>query len=360
MKQATCSTIVAVLLLSAPCFGQETPVEEPSCSAPAGAACNPVRVDSFPFEHSFDTRQAAESLIGVYGCDPTADESGGEVHYDVVLAAPSRLTARVDEAEGVDVDIHLLLSGDPEDCLDRANTELEERLPAGVYRIVVDTYHEGHDRAGPYTLRLEVAAPAPEQLGTMWNTYYYLADESESEGPRDVPVYGPDCQEIDRVRAGFYDDLCVEGSGVTVDGRTLAYASTCTDSCPEAPACGDASHRVCFNQVDSGEFRWGRGARQTTLVPGRSVAVDPALVHLGTVLYLEELDGVVLPGETEPHDGCVRADDTGGAIRGSHFDFFAGTRERWQVWEGVRPTRSVYTVWVDHPRCYGWILWGWP
>lgn len=360
MKQASCSALVAALLVSAPCLGQAAPLAEPSCSAPPGAACNPVRVDRFPFEHSFDTRRAAEALLDAYGCDPATDERGGEVHYDVVLAAPSRLVARVEEAEGVDVDLHLLLSGDPEDCLERANTELEQRLPAGVYRLVVDTYHDDRDRAGAYTVRLQVAEPAPEQLGTMWNTYYHLADEADAEGPRDVPVYGRECQVIDRVRSGFYDDLCIEGSGVTVEGRTLAFAATCTNSCPEAPTCGGASYRVCFDQIDSGEFPWGRGARQRTLVPDRSVAVDPALVHLGTVLYLQELDGVVPPGETVPHDGCVRADDTGGAIRGSHFDFFTGTRERWQAWEGLRPTRSVFTVWVDHPRCYGWYLWGWP
>jgi 3D (Asp-Asp-Asp) domain-containing protein len=82
------------------------------------------------------------------------------------------------------------------------------------------------------------------------------------------------------------------------------------------------------------------------------MAVDPAFVAIGSWVYFEELDGLVPPGETEAHDGCLRADDTGGAITGNHFDFFSGTRARWLAWEDQLPTRSDLTAWLDDPRCY--------
>lgn len=324
----------------------------PPCGEPPGSACNPIVIDTFPFRHEGDTAASPEDALDAYACAPTLDESGPEVHYELRLAEPTRVMLAVEEQSGVDVDVHVLRSGDPASCVSRANTTLEEPLGAGRWRVIVDTYHEGSDLAGGYALVATAAAPEARALGTMWNTYYYLSSEDDYAGAQDTPIYDGSCNEIARVRQEFHDSVCIEGSGILGDGRVINYASTCTTSCPSALTCGARSYRVCYSVVDGARYPWGVGAASRALEPDRSMAVDPAFVALGSWVYFEELDGLVPPGETTPHDGCLRADDTGGAIDGNHFDFFSGTRARWLAWETQLPTRSDLTAWLDHPRCY--------
>lgn len=330
------------------------------CSGPVGSSCNPIAIVTFPFRHNGDTANATETHYDSYGCSPGTDERGPEIHYRIELPSPSLLRATIEESDGVDVDLHLLRSGDPDDCLERANTELEWPLAAGTHRLVVDTYFDDHPRSGAYTLHVELETPAPRRLGTMWNTYYILANEADHEGPQDVPIYDSSCQEIARVRADFHDDLCIEGSGLLLDRRMVHVNGSCTESCPSARRCGSRSYRICYHFIDATIYPYAMGAHMVALVPDLSIAVDRDFVPLGSVIYLEELDGVVPPGAISPHDGCLRADDVGGAIEGNHFDFFAGTRQRWLAWEALLPTRSEFTAWIDHPRCYGRYERGWP
>lgn len=321
------------------------------CGAPAGAACNPIPIDAFPYRDTRDTREAPERLIDAYACAPTLDERGGEIHYAFTAPAAGTVTARVTEDPGVDVDLHLLAGPSPETCIERANTELSVAVSAGGYRLVVDTY-DGDAQAGPYALDVTFTEAAAEPLGTMWNTYYYLANEADHPGPADVPIYDASCRELTRVSRGFHDSVCIEGSGILRDGTVINYASTCTTSCPSASRCGSESYRVCYRELDPDVYPWGEGAGGRTLVPDRSIAVDRDFVPLGTRIYMVELDGVVPPGETEPHDGCLSADDVGGAIDGNHFDFFSGTRARWLEWERIFPTRSEFTAFASHPDCF--------
>ena len=62
----------------------------------------------------------------------------------------------------------------------------------------------------------------------------------------------------------------------------------------------------------------------------------------------------VPPGASEAHDGCVRADDVGGAIDGNHFDFFVGAQDRWLPWEGLFATGSTFSAYLNHPACFGY------
>lgn len=85
--------------------------------------------------------------------------------------------------------------------------------------------------------------------------------------------------------------------------------------------------KVTFPLLDGGWFA-GEGRRYVppagiTFAPGpsrplvfyRSVAVDPRLIPLGSLVYLP--DYVAANG-----DGWFRADDTGGAIKGRHIDVY--------------------------------------
>ena len=136
-----------------------------------------------------------------------------------------------------------------------------------------------------------------------------------------VTLYDPECGPISEVNRDFAMDAQMQGTGRLRDGRLINIWGEC--SCPRSP---------CFKVIGK---QWGRGGSGRALVPYRSVAVDPKVVALGSLLYIPELDGMKMPGPRPwggfVHDGCVSADDTGGAIRGNEIDFFVGKRAMYRA-----------------------------
>jgi len=188
-------------------------------------------------------------------------------------------------------------------------------------------------------------------LGSMWITYYYLVQESAYSGSATYHLLDSHCKTIARVSKRFYDALCIEGSGKLKDGRVVNYESTC--SCAARCAYGS---RTCYKVLNKTRYPWGAGAAGRSLVPLRSWAVDRNKIAIGTVLYARQWDGVAIPrvgslgGFT--HDGCFRADDVGGAIKGMHYDFFAGSKAMAaRLNKGKTVTRSTFTVYRDGKKC---------
>ncbi len=183
-------------------------------------------------------------------------------------------------------------------------------------------------------------------IGTFENTYYYLAEEEAHSGAPEATLYDSSCEAIAVVSSSFANAACIEGTALLADGRVINYFQPCS--------CGGPC-TYCWSVMDPDEFAWGMGSQANPLEPLRSWAVDTDLIAYGTVLYVEEWDGMVIPevGELggEPHDGCFRADDVGGAIQGFHVDIFAGSRDMWQALEGIFPTRTEFVVYEDSPRC---------
>ncbi len=186
-------------------------------------------------------------------------------------------------------------------------------------------------------------------VGDMYNTYYYLAREVDYPGTADTSLNDGTCMQLARVTAAFSDSVCIEGSGILADGRVINYSSSC--SCGRACPTGGI---VCYSILDGNRYPWGSGA-SSALVPLRSWAVDRTFIPLGTIVYVARWDGVMIPVVDGiggfVHDGCFRADDTGGAIRGNHFDFFAGTRSMWRALERIFPTRTTFAVQRGAGRC---------
>ena len=96
------------------------------------------------------------------------------------------------------------------------------------------------------------------------------------------------------------------------------------------PALRAALERSTFRLAPS-DAPYGVGAKSDfRLVPFRSIAIDLAPdspVKLGQVLFIPRLRGApltLIDGSRTEHDGYVMAVDTGGAIKGSHVDFFEG------------------------------------
>ncbi len=142
-----------------------------------------------------------------------------------------------------------------------------------------------------------------------------------------------------RVPERFAWSLRLEGSGLMRDGRIINYTGPCK-----------FGYGTCFEQLDVGEHPFGRGAGLRPLIPFKSVAVDPRYVRIGEPLYIPEFDGLVLP-DGSIHDGCVRADDTGGGIKKRKMDFFVVTYGNFRFLLEELLNVTWITPHVEAPRC---------
>jgi 3D (Asp-Asp-Asp) domain-containing protein len=187
-------------------------------------------------------------------------------------------------------------------------------------------------------------------IGTVWNTYYWLADEAEHPGAKTVELLDQACEPVGTVSEDYADALCIEGSGKLDDGTIVNYASLC--DCGRPCSSGNI---ICWSALDGSQFPWGQGSFSNALVPLRSLAVDREFVAIRTVIYIAQFDGLEIPAlggvSAFTHDGCFRADDVGGGIDGNHIDIMAGTTEMWRHMETVYPTRSDLDAYTGVAKC---------
>jgi 3D (Asp-Asp-Asp) domain-containing protein len=184
----------------------------------------------------------------------------------------------------------------------------------------------------------------PRTLGKFTITFYYVVGEEEiaarplvvaandnrgGDGEDEEPelaaissdlvtLYagGGKCEPIAEVSKDFATQLAVQGTGKLRDGRVLNIWGAC--NCKRTP---------CFKVTQT---KWGTAGTGRPLLPFRTIAVDPKVVKLGSLLYVPLLEGRTMPGRAPwggfVHDGCVVADDTGGHIGGNRIDLFVGRR----------------------------------
>lgn len=209
----------------------------------------------------------------------------------------------------------------------------------------------------------------PKQLGLFNITFYYVASEEEivaaakrkakamaandNEGdvsaestelaavqpPEMVTIYGKtspkaSCEPITEVTREFAHQLRIQGTGKLKDGRILNVWGHC--NCETSP---------CFKVI---EQQWGTAGTGRPLQPFRTVAVDPKVIKLGSLLHVPLLEGRTMPGRAPwggfVHDGCVVADDTGGGIKGKQLDLFVGKKGWFLGMSGSRGSHS----WARH------------
>lgn len=203
-----------------------------------------------------------------------------------------------------------------------------------------------------------VAAPAPSRAlpspasggagpdATVFgNTYYDFP--VEQSGPADTPLYTTRCELITVVPASFHDRLCVQGSGQLASGETVSFAAR---DCACASLCPRTRQRICFEVLDPARFPCGRGATGRPITPLRTVAVDPAVIPMGKVLFIPEFVGVPR-ADGAPHDGCFVAEDQGLAIRGHRIDVFAGDEGTRRLWDAAVPSHRGVHVFAGEARC---------
>ena len=196
--------------------------------------------------------------------------------------------------------------------------------------------------------KLNPRAPGGRVLGTFRNTYYDFPSESDFSGDT-VSLKNPRCKTIKTVARTFYESLCVQGSGTLSSGSTVSFAKR---DCECAELCPCTGQHICFDELDSKTYPWGRGATGRAITPLVTLAVDSDLIPLDTPVYIPEYDGIPRdPSRSTSHDGCFIAQDRGVRVKGEHVDVFTGHREITALWNNLVPSNRGVTVIVDHPRC---------
>jgi 3D (Asp-Asp-Asp) domain-containing protein len=185
-------------------------------------------------------------------------------------------------------------------------------------------------------------------LGSFRNTYYDFPSEADYQG-EPVSVKDQTCKPIKDVPRGFYEAVCVQGSGTLSSGATISFAKR---DCECAAICPRTNQKICFDQLDAQRFPWGRGATGNAITPLITVAVDTSVIPLNTPVYIPEFDGLPRDvGQTGVHDGCFIAQDRGLRVKGKHVDVFTGDVALTKLWNTLVPSNKGVTVVLENPRC---------
>lgn len=185
-------------------------------------------------------------------------------------------------------------------------------------------------------------------LGKFRNTYYDFPSEADHSGPP-VALKNAECTTIKDVPKGFYEAVCVQGSGTLAGGQTVSFAKR---DCACAAVCSKTNQKICFDALDPKQFPYGRGATGGPITPLYTVAVDSDVIPLGTTLYIPELEGMPRdPESTGLHDGCFVAQDRGLRVKGKHVDVFTGDTSMTRLWNKLVPSNDGVTVVLDSPKC---------
>lgn len=196
-------------------------------------------------------------------------------------------------------------------------------------------------------------------LGEFRNTYYDFPAEASfandtsavggaASGTSTVPLMDRSCQPIKQVERGFFESLCVQGSGTLLNGTTVSFAKR---DCACAEVCPRTSQKICFDALDPALFPWGRGALGKPITPLMSVAVDSDVIPLGTHIYIPEFAGVERQAGKGRHDGCFVAEDRGMKVKGKHVDIFTGNPTVTQHLNTLVPSNSGVHVYIETSQC---------
>ena len=146
-------------------------------------------------------------------------------------------------------------------------------------------------------------APQGRYLGRFKVTYYWAVEETEYPTSRSSPLYLADGQLLGRFSSAFVKAFRVESAARLRDGRCISYLKR--------------SNRATVVE----QFLGYGGHRLTEL---KSIAVDPRLIPLGSVVYIPQAENVSIDGQTL--GGVFYAHDVGSAVKGKHIDIFVGRK----------------------------------
>jgi 3D (Asp-Asp-Asp) domain-containing protein len=219
--------------------------------------------------------------------------------------------------------------------------------------VLIKEYGTGRPRPAPAPAKKGgSSSPAPEPSGALpdtsgvfRNTYYDFP--REGSGQKTATLFDGACAPLASVTPDFHDAVCVQGSGRVGSGATVSFARR---GCDCAAACPRTGEKICFDRLDPQRFPHGRGAMGRAITPMRTVAVDSAVIPLGTVIYVPELAGLPLP-DGGRHDGCFVAEDRGIRVIGKQIDVFTGDPAETARLNALYPSNRGVHVRTGDARC---------
>lgn len=145
-------------------------------------------------------------------------------------------------------------------------------------------------------------------------SYYWIAEE-KPDAEKVVYLLDENEDEITKVSREFRSAIRMEGSGRLADGRVVTLWD-------------DELFFVLPKSVT-----WGYGNKNNPITPFKSVAMDQSIYPFGTKIFIPKLVGVKLP-DASTHDGYLRVDDVGSAIKGpTRVDLFCGNQAGRKIYE---------------------------
>jgi 3D (Asp-Asp-Asp) domain-containing protein len=162
--------------------------------------------------------------------------------------------------------------------------------------------------------------PAARYMGKFKTTFYWVVEEKDYPQSRSVPLYDESGSLVGKFPGAFVQDFKREAAAKLADGRCISYLKKA-------------------NRVKVGDkFLGTNGFCLTEL---KSIAVDPRVIPLGSLVYIPQAASVVVDGKRLT--GVFRAHDIGSAVQGKHIDIFVGSKGNCDAFQsaGVRSTGSV-------------------
>ncbi|MEN9827239.1 MAG: hypothetical protein RI953_2984 [Pseudomonadota bacterium] len=167
---------------------------------------------------------------------------------------------------------------------------------------------------------------------TLWATYYRIPTVRDI-GSDGIPLLDMHGQHLGAsLSLRDWCNAALEGSVRVLDSRgndTVYNYSVSRESYRQADCSAYVSMpQLAYSRFYKAKGHFGDGVQGYHLKPYRTIAVDPAYVPYGSVIFIPAARGVniVLPnGRQTVHDGYFFAADTGGALHGKHIDVFIGS-----------------------------------
>ena len=151
-----------------------------------------------------------------------------------------------------------------------------------------------------------------KSLGMLGPSFYWVALEKDNQGDKTEKVYDTNNKVIAKISVKFMRHLKLEGTGLLENGKLLNFAQWHYND----DGTKEVRYRVCGKAAPCGYGYEGRALKAF-----RSVAVDPTVVPLDSLIFIPQARGAVLPDGTI-HDGYFHAVDIGDAIQNKRIDVF--------------------------------------
>ncbi|MCS7258649.1 MAG: 3D domain-containing protein [candidate division WOR-3 bacterium] len=179
-------------------------------------------------------------------------------------------------------------------------------------------------------LFLEVTTPdsaqipfVPRYKGKFKVTFYWIVEEKDYSGKRDTPIYLENGKLLGYFPRKFVEDFKKESCAELIDGRRISYLKRVNRA------------RIVKEFLGYGGY---------TIRPFQSVAVDPAVIPLGSKLYIPQLAKVdrasVVAHTNLEEPGVVYAHDIGSMVNNHHIDIFVGYKKNLKLFYDAGITSS--------------------